>query len=108
MSNLLLARSCGNLLTTTYSRSDLSLVYPIARGAAPVLVLVGTTLAGVALGLLQTVGVVLVGAGVLLVRETSILFAIALGACVLREPVGRGRVTSAAFVVTGVALVAVG
>jgi drug/metabolite transporter (DMT)-like permease len=199
------------LLTTAYSRSDLSLVYPIARGAAPVLVLVGTTLAGVALGLWQAVGVVLVGAGVLLVRglgapvdtrgvllalavggtiagytlvdkqgiehaspiayfelvllpvaiaavtvqlvrgrranlraevstatamasicaftayalvlgalslasaaavaavrETSILFAIALGAFVLREPVGRGRVTGAAFVVVGVALVAVG
>ena len=31
------------LLTTAYGRSDLSLVYPIARGAAPVLVLVGAS-----------------------------------------------------------------
>ena len=29
------------LLTTAYSRSDLSLVYPVARGSAPVLVLAG-------------------------------------------------------------------
>jgi drug/metabolite transporter (DMT)-like permease len=47
-------------------------------------------------------------AAVAAVRETSILFAIALGAFVLREPVGRGRVTGAAFVVAGVALGAVG
>lgn len=56
------------LLTAAYGRSDLSLVYPIARGVAPVLVLVGATLAGVALGGLQAVGVVLVGGGVVLVR----------------------------------------
>ena len=56
------------LLTTAYDRSELSLVYPIARGTAPVLVLVGATLAGAALGVWQAIGVVLVGAGVLLVR----------------------------------------
>ncbi len=56
------------LLTAAYSRSDLSLVYPIARGVAPVLVLVGATVAGVTLGLWQALGVVLVGGGVLLVR----------------------------------------
>jgi drug/metabolite transporter (DMT)-like permease len=56
------------LLTTAYQRSDLSLVYPIARGSAPVLVLAGATLAGVALGVWQAVGVVLVGVGVILVR----------------------------------------
>jgi len=55
-------------LTAAYSRSDLSLVYPIARGVAPVLVLVGATLAGVVLGPWQALGVVLVGGGVLLVR----------------------------------------
>jgi drug/metabolite transporter (DMT)-like permease len=57
------------LLTTAYQRSDLSLVYPIARGSAPVLVLAGATLAGVALGAWQAVGVVLVGLGVMLVRR---------------------------------------
>ena len=56
------------LLTAAYTRSDLSLVYPIARGVAPVLVLVGATLAGVTLGPWQALGVVLVGGGVLLVR----------------------------------------
>jgi drug/metabolite transporter (DMT)-like permease len=56
------------LLTAAYQRSDLSLVYPIARGSAPVLVLAGATVAGVALGLWQAVGVVLVGLGVILVR----------------------------------------
>jgi drug/metabolite transporter (DMT)-like permease len=57
------------LLTSAYQRSDLSLVYPIARGSAPVLVLVGATLAGAAFGLAQAIGVALVGIGVVLVRD---------------------------------------
>jgi drug/metabolite transporter (DMT)-like permease len=199
------------LLTAAYGRSDLSLVYPIARGGAPVLVLVGAAIVGTTLGGLQAVGVVLVGLGILLVRglrgpvdragvalalsiagtiaaytlvdkegiehasaipylvlvlvpaavvalawhaatgrlariraevgsasvaagvcsfaayalalgalslapaaavaavrETSILFAVALGYAVLREPVGRARAVGAAVVVAGVALVALG
>jgi drug/metabolite transporter (DMT)-like permease len=57
------------LLATAYRTSSLSLVYPIARGVAPVLVL----LAGIAVlskstSAGQVVGVVLVGVGVLLVR----------------------------------------
>lgn len=56
------------LLTTAYQRSDLSLVYPIARGTAPVLVLLGSALAGAVLGAWQAVGVVLVGMGVVAVR----------------------------------------
>lgn len=59
------------LLTTAYQRSDLSLVYPIARGSAPILVLAGAALAGVAVGAWQAVGVILVGAGVILVRGLS-------------------------------------
>jgi drug/metabolite transporter (DMT)-like permease len=55
-------------LAAAYSRSDLSLVYPVARGSAPVLVL----LAAIALGRLpqatEAAGVAIVGAGVLLVR----------------------------------------
>jgi len=199
------------LLTTAYGRSDLSLVYPVARGVAPVLVLVGATLAAARPSAMQAVGVVLVGGGVLLVRglrgpvdgtgvalalliaatiaaytlvdkegiehasavaylelvlvpvalvavvshaatgragrlraelgpsslaagagsfaayafalaalalapaaavaavrETGILFAVALGVVVLREPVGRPRATGAALIVGGVALVALG
>ena len=46
--------------------------------------------------------------GVAAVRETSILFAVALGALALREPVGRGRAAGAGVVVLGVALVALG
>ena len=56
------------LLTTAYGRSDLSLVYPIARGVAPVLVLAGAAVAGAALGSWQALGVLLVGVGVMLVR----------------------------------------
>jgi drug/metabolite transporter (DMT)-like permease len=199
------------LLTTAYRLADLSLVYPIARGSAPILVLAGATVAGVTLGALQGVGVVLAGVGVMLVRgirgivdrrgvflslaigatiagytlvdkegiehaatlpylelvlapvavatltlqlakggveslraeltrpavvagvlsfaayalalaalelapaasvaavrETSILFAVALGAFFLREQVSTGRVSGAVLVVTGVALVALG
>ena len=199
------------LLTTAYSRSDVTLVYPIARGGAPVLVLVLSVAAGIALGMWQALGVLLVGAGVVLVRglrgpvdstgvalalaiaatitgytlvdkqgiehaspiaylelvlapvavavvalqarsggtatvlaaidgravvagvasfaayalvlaalalasaatvaavrETSILFAVALGAVALREPVGRERALGAAVVVAGVVLVALG
>jgi drug/metabolite transporter (DMT)-like permease len=199
------------LLSTAYARSDVSLVYPVARGTAPVLVLAGAALAGVTLGIWQALGVVVVGVGVVLVRglrgrvdtrglllalaiaatiagytladkegiehaspvaylelvlvpvalaaltwqlltgrreslraelgvatlaaavfsfaayalvlgalslapaaavaavrETSILFAVALGAYVLREPVGATRIVGASLVVGGVALVALG
>jgi uncharacterized membrane protein len=199
------------LLTTAYGRSDVSLVYPVARGSAPVLVLAGAAVTGAAIGWLQALGVVLVGGGILLVRglsghadarglvlalgigvaiagytladkegiehasvisyfelvlvpvalfalalhaargrvpavraeagwatlgasvfafaayalvlgaltlasapavaavrETSVLFVVALGAYVLREPVGRARAVGALLVVGGVALVALG
>jgi drug/metabolite transporter (DMT)-like permease len=56
------------LLTTAYARSDVSLVYPIARGSAPVLVLAATVLAGESLGVAGATGVLLVAAGVVLVR----------------------------------------
>jgi drug/metabolite transporter (DMT)-like permease len=56
------------LLTSAYGRSDLSLVYPIARGSAPILVLAGATLGAATPSVQQAAGVVLVGAGVLLVR----------------------------------------
>lgn len=57
------------LLTSAYQRSDLSLVYPIARGSAPVLVLAGATVAGATLAAVQAAGVLLVGVGVVLVRD---------------------------------------
>src|SRR3954464_4559043 len=52
------------LLALAYSKYELSAVYPLARGSAPVFVLV---VGGVSLAL-QAVGVVLVACGVLLVR----------------------------------------
>jgi drug/metabolite transporter (DMT)-like permease len=56
------------LLTTAYRGSDVSLVYPVARGTAPVLVLLGATFAGATLARGQVVGVLVVAAGVVLVR----------------------------------------
>jgi len=57
------------LLTTAYQRAELSLVYPIARGTAPVLVLiVSVGVLGATSSIAQAAGVALVGLGVLLVR----------------------------------------
>jgi drug/metabolite transporter (DMT)-like permease len=57
------------LLVAAYRRRELSVVYPIARGSAPVLVLLGTALVlGRPVGGQQAAGVLLVAAGVLLVR----------------------------------------
>ena len=77
------------LLTTAYSRSDLSLVYPVARGSAPVLVLVGAAVVGATVGWVQALGVLLVGCGIVLVRGLSgdadaagLLLALAIGASI--------------------------
>jgi drug/metabolite transporter (DMT)-like permease len=56
------------LLTAAYSRAELSLVYPVARGAAPVLVLAGAAAAGHSPTALEAAGVVVVAAGIVLVR----------------------------------------
>lgn len=56
-------------LAGAYGRADLSVVYPLARGLAPVFVLVGSVaLTGASTSLAQIVGVGFVAAGVLLVR----------------------------------------
>ena len=55
-------------LAAAYSRSDLSLVYPVARGGAPVLVLLGALALGRMPSAAEAAGVLVVGAGVLLVR----------------------------------------
>jgi drug/metabolite transporter (DMT)-like permease len=66
------------LLVTAYRVAPLSVVYPISRGVAPVLVLVvGVAVLGHATSAGQVVGVLLVGTGILLVRG-------------LRPSVGRG------------------
>jgi drug/metabolite transporter (DMT)-like permease len=57
------------LLTAAYGRADLSFVYPIARGTAPVLVLLaGALVLDEAASVAQVLGVLLVAGGVLLVR----------------------------------------
>jgi drug/metabolite transporter (DMT)-like permease len=58
------------LLSAAYRRGELSAVYPVARGAAPVLVL-AAGLAGVggAVGGAQVAGIVVVGAGIVAVQR---------------------------------------
>jgi drug/metabolite transporter (DMT)-like permease len=57
------------LLIAAYERADLSVVYPIARGAAPVIVLaLSVAFAGAQTSPAQVAGVALVGAGVFIVR----------------------------------------
>jgi drug/metabolite transporter (DMT)-like permease len=55
------------LLAAAYAASELSLVYPVARGLAPLLVLAAAGAASV----VQGVGVAVVAAGVLLVRGAT-------------------------------------
>src|SRR5262249_28626216 len=57
------------LLATAYATAELSVVYPIARGSAPVIVLVvGAVALGAGASASQAAGVCLVGIGVILVR----------------------------------------
>jgi drug/metabolite transporter (DMT)-like permease len=66
------------LLAGAYAVADLTAVYPIARGAAPVLALAGSVaFLAAPVGGLQAAGVLVVAAGILLVRG-------------LRRPVGHG------------------
>jgi drug/metabolite transporter (DMT)-like permease len=77
-------------LAAAYRRAELSVVYPLARGLAPVLVLVvGVTALGVGTSALQAAGVCVVGAGVLLVRglrraadATAVAFGVAIAVCI--------------------------
>jgi drug/metabolite transporter (DMT)-like permease len=75
------------LLAFAYTHADLSLVYPVARGFAPVLVLAGAVVVtGAATTPEQVVGVLLVATGILLVRGVrrgrGTLLAVAI-ACVI-------------------------
>jgi len=77
------------LLIAAYRRAALSVVYPIARGLAPVLVLVaGVVAVGASTSWAQAAGVALVAGGVLLIRglrhpdRVGIAFGVAI-ACVI-------------------------
>jgi drug/metabolite transporter (DMT)-like permease len=79
------------LLAAAYSRADYTFVYPIARGVAPVLVLVISVLfLDAEVGLSAALGVLAVTGGVLLVRgvrasrahTAALAFALGVGACI--------------------------
>jgi drug/metabolite transporter (DMT)-like permease len=64
------------LLAAAYDRGELGLIYPVARGSAPLLVaLFSVVLLGTGLHLLTVLGIALVAAGVLLVRGVTLLHA---------------------------------
>jgi drug/metabolite transporter (DMT)-like permease len=77
------------LLAAGYRRSDVSLVYPVARGLAPVVVLVLAVAAGRSTSTGQVLGVCAVGTGVFLVRGLArkadtggLLFGVAIACCI--------------------------
>jgi drug/metabolite transporter (DMT)-like permease len=78
------------LLATGYSVAAMSFVYPIARGSAPVIVLLISVIAlGVAVSALAAVGVVVVAVGIVLVRgvrgagrASDLVLALSVGACI--------------------------
>jgi uncharacterized membrane protein len=77
------------LLAAAYSRAELTFVYPVARGSAPVIVLLVSVAAlGAAVSGPQAVGVLAVAAGGVLVRGlgrgrgADLALALAVGACI--------------------------
>lgn len=74
------------LLALAYARDELSGVYPLARGSAPVLVLAGSVVAiGARPSVLQVAGVAAVAVGVVAVRggnPRGAGLALAVGACI--------------------------
>jgi drug/metabolite transporter (DMT)-like permease len=75
------------LLALAYASAEMSAVYPLARGSAPVLVLIGGAIAlGSSPSFVQTLGVLLVAAGVLGVRGAKrgggTRLALAVGVCI--------------------------
>ena len=86
-------------LTAAYQRGDLSVVYPLARGMSPVIVMVA------AIALLHEgptrpaiVGIAAVAGG--------LVFGALLGIFVLGKQHGRERLAGAALILLGVALIA--
>ena len=78
------------LLAAAYRRAQLSVVYPVARGLAPVLVLVaGVLVLDAETSAAEVGGIALVALGILLVRgfrrgaeTTGVLFGVAIAACI--------------------------
>jgi drug/metabolite transporter (DMT)-like permease len=106
------------LLAAAYGRAELSVVYPVARGVAPVLVLVvGVAVLGVGTSTAEVAGVLLVAAGVVLVRglgrgsSAGVGFGLAIGACIagytLADARGVDHADPLAYLVVVLALPAV-
>jgi drug/metabolite transporter (DMT)-like permease len=80
------------LLAAAYRRAELSVVYPVARGAAPVLLVVAAAFGiGGAVGAAQVAGVLLIAGGIVVVRglggdsparPRDLALATAVGACI--------------------------
>jgi len=75
------------LLAAAYRRAELSVVYPLARGLSPVLVLVGAVaFTAASTSGQQIAGVLLVAVGILLVRGVrrghGVVFGIAIACCI--------------------------
>jgi drug/metabolite transporter (DMT)-like permease len=78
------------LLGGAYRRAELSVVYPLGRGLAPILVLVGSAaVLGVTPSAAEAAAICLVGAGILLVRGfrrdapwTGVAFGLAIAVCI--------------------------
>ena len=77
------------LLAAAYDRGELSMIYPVARGSAPLLVAVfSVALLGTEMHWLTAAGVVLIAAGIVLVRGFAagdprhLAFALAIGATI--------------------------
>ena len=88
------------LLSAAYRRGDLSVVYPVARGTAPLLaVLIGVVVLGERLGVAGSIGVVVLLAGFLVLQRPWRAIALARsggGAAGGAAPGGRGRRAKAA------------
>jgi drug/metabolite transporter (DMT)-like permease len=78
------------LLAAAYRRAELSVVYPVARGAAPVLLVVAAAFGiGGGVGAAQVAGVLLIAGGIVVVRglggdvaRRDLALAVAVGACI--------------------------
>jgi drug/metabolite transporter (DMT)-like permease len=77
------------LLATAYRRAEFSVVYPIARGSAPVLVLIAAVaVLGASTSWPQAAGVALVAGGIVLVRgfrggtREGVAFGLVIGCCI--------------------------
>jgi uncharacterized membrane protein len=76
------------LLARAYQSGEVSVIYPLARGGAPVLVLIGALLVGLRPQPVEVVGVVLVALGVVAVRgglrgdRRSLAFGVVIAGCI--------------------------